>query len=126
MQDLLSGLDSSVFDVPPSPDVVRKPASTSKTHRSPLRHIYNTPIKPKRFKSSVSHITSPLAQKTPRLNPENDDVGSLLEGAEDWDWDDMNSDFLTPKKSPKRRVSVSHPRAIWCTDVGVGDTGYSS
>lgn len=27
------------------------------------------------------------------------DLSMLVDGAEDWDWDDMNSDFMTPQKS---------------------------
>jgi hypothetical protein len=31
----------------------------------------------------------------------------LLEGAEDWDWGDMDADFLTPKKAPiKKPIQV--------------------
>jgi DNA replication ATP-dependent helicase Dna2 len=30
-----------------------------------------------------------------------DDFSALLEGAEDWNWEDMESDFLTPKKKGK-------------------------
>lgn len=34
-------------------------------------------------------------------------ISQLMEGAEDWDWDDMNADFLSPKRlvSPKKAVS---------------------
>lgn len=114
MQDLLSGLDSSVFDAPPSPDAPRKPLSSSKRPKSPLTHICRTPRKIKRVKSKLAHVLSPVAEpKLPslfsKISDENakDDAAFLLDGAEDWDWDDMNADFLTPKKSPKKRVAVS-------------------
>jgi DNA replication ATP-dependent helicase Dna2 len=31
-------------------------------------------------------------------------MATLMDGAENWDWDDMESDFLTPKKNRKNKV----------------------
>ena len=99
MNDLLAGLDGSIFDSVPSPDPPRKRPTPTKTHQSPLRRLYKTPTKANHRKHAASPLPALLETAT-------EDVSQLLQGAEDWDWDDMNSDFLTPKKnaSPKRRV----------------------
>lgn len=102
MSDLLSGIDSSIFDSVPSPDPPRKRAASVKVPHSPLRRLYKTPTKSKPKRCTAS----PLQSISEATNGQNEDLSQLLEGAADWDWDDMNADFLTPKKnaSPKRRV----------------------
>ena len=46
----------------------------------------------------------------PSSSKENDgDLAMLLDGAETWDWADMEADFMTPKKSHgKAKVRVHH------------------
>lgn len=45
-----------------------------------------------------------------------DDLSVLLDGAENWDWGDMEADFLTPRKKTASPKKVSHlfydPRSI--------------
>lgn len=45
-----------------------------------------------------------------------DDLSILLDGAENWDWADMEADFMTPKKKTASPRKVSHfvlgPRSI--------------
>ncbi len=36
-------------------------------------------------------------------NAGNEDIAQLCEGAEHWDWDDMNSDFMTTEISSASR-----------------------
>ena len=46
--------------------------------------------------------------KAPAMHVAHDvDIAELMEGAENWDWDDMNSDILTPKRSPKKTVRLT-------------------
>lgn len=102
MADLLAGLDDSFFNAVPSPDPSpkkeRPEASLATadtfsvlTSTSGLVGQYDTP------KTTVG--------SAPEARDENFD--QLLEGAEDWDWNDMNDDFLSPKKvSPKKRSPV--------------------
>ncbi|KZT00075.1 Dna2-domain-containing protein [Laetiporus sulphureus 93-53] len=57
-------------------------------------------------RSSSTELRTP----TKEASAEDVDVAQLLQGAEDWDWDDMNSDFLSPKKdSPKKTAATSGP-----------------
>ncbi|OBZ77918.1 DNA replication ATP-dependent helicase/nuclease DNA2 [Grifola frondosa] len=99
MNALLSDLDSSLA-TPSSPakHVLVSP-------KQPPRCIAPvTPMKPAR-RASVISTPTPSAHKAPVVYSANDvDVDALVEGAEDWDWNDMNSDFMSPRKqrSPKR------------------------
>lgn len=94
MADLLAGIDDSFFNAVPTPDPTPK--------KKPLE---------------ASRVTAGTSVPQPKLAPENrnapsvpethandDDFDQLLAGAEDWDWNDMNDDFLSPKKvSPKKK-----------------------
>ncbi|KZT71118.1 Dna2-domain-containing protein [Daedalea quercina L-15889] len=72
-----------------------------------------TPATPKRHLSRKTQ--SPCtrhALATPAKSPavfmaQDVDIAGLMEGAEDWDWDDMNSDILSPKRSPKKTPSAA-------------------
>ena len=86
MESLLSGLNDSFFNAVPSPD-------PSPVKPAPSRHR-TTPNKPK---------SRPVP---PSITPEDVDMAALVDGAENWDWDDMESDFLTPKKKQNCKVSV--------------------
>jgi DNA replication ATP-dependent helicase Dna2 len=48
-----------------------------------------------------------LFATAPPVNGPALDVKALLEGAENWDWADMEDDFLTPKK-PRVKSKVCH------------------
>ncbi|PSR81326.1 hypothetical protein PHLCEN_2v6405 [Hermanssonia centrifuga] len=107
MADLLSGLDSSMFSAGPSPDRPRKSSGPLRIPKSPLRHIYKTPTKPKLVKSGAPLVfPQPAEPKLQSLASHDEDIAQLLDGAEAWDWDDMYSDFLTPKKSPRKHGGV--------------------
>ena len=56
-----------------------------------------------------SPVKRPIKQSTVDV-----DIAALVDGAENWDWDDMESDFLTPKKNRGTKNNV-------CDEV---DTGY--
>ncbi|KAJ3553389.1 hypothetical protein NM688_g3640 [Phlebia brevispora] len=141
MKELLSGLDSSMFNAPPSPDVPRtratKPLSSSSESNSARlstnKSILTTPTKPKQgytnTKVAASRAVNETKTKAPILTVKSEsvvrgdcgqdenhdaarqreDLDQLLAGAEDWDWDDMNSDFLTPKKSPSKAGRPAMP-----------------
>ncbi|PIL27261.1 hypothetical protein GSI_10406 [Ganoderma sinense ZZ0214-1] len=108
------------------------------TSASPTRPRV-TPLFPPRTPVRANKTTSP-SKRTPKTHGikssghvhevgaypvESVDIDALLDGAEDWDWDDMNSDFMTPRKSspvkPKRsRYAVSNetasgPKVTRCT-----------
>ncbi|GBE84559.1 DNA replication ATP-dependent helicase/nuclease dna2 [Sparassis crispa] len=85
LNDLLSGLDSSFFNAASSSD----PPEIPSPHKKCPNVIPKTPTKV--------------------LTPRNVDLDELVAGAEDWDWDDMNSDFMSPKKpkSPKKTLKIA-------------------
>ena len=119
MANLLAGIDNSILDASPFPN---PPTSRN-------RKLYSTPTKSKRATpydrkpiSSLSRTSSGESQKSSDADDSQAetlisnydhadttnqtlvyfDVSGLLDGAEDWDWDDMN-DFLSPnKRSPKK------------------------
>lgn len=103
MQDLLAGIDDSFFNAVPSPDPPRKRVSSTKIQLSPVRCLFKTPKK-----NRDSRVVSPLAHHSSaqKNNDDAENIAFLLEGAEDWDWDDMNADFLTPKKATPRKHKV--------------------
>ncbi|KAG1804110.1 Dna2-domain-containing protein [Suillus subaureus] len=76
MKNLLSGLDSA--RQPEGPPKLKRTASCSSiAPQTPSKH----------------------AGGRPSSHKNNLDVSMLLDGAENWDWNDMEIDFLTPKKS---------------------------
>lgn len=106
MQSLLAGIDDSFFNAVPSPDPPRKrvPSST-KVHLSPVRCLYKTPKK-----NRNGRVTSPLTHRSPlpKDAADTENLALLLEGAEDWDWADMEADFMTPKKATPRKQKVCY------------------
>ena len=93
MDGLLAGIDSSFFDAVPSPAPSPKkarrppsvPAASDTTQTVPTRTSGN---------AGVSHTNEESA------------LAQLLEGAEDWDWDDMEED-LNVKKCANIKVRHS-------------------
>ncbi|KAI0635451.1 Dna2-domain-containing protein [Trametes polyzona] len=89
------------------------PPPTSPTRRRVAPPQPRTPLRASRFNGSPRGATaratrsseSPKARHTVYA-AQDVDFDALMEGVEDWDWDEMNSDFLTPRKSspvkPKR------------------------
>ena len=72
---------------------------------------------PRKTESPCARRALATPPKAPVIHVAHDvDIAELMEGAEDWDWDDMNSDILTPKRSPKKTVRLTRllttPRAM--------------
>ncbi|GLB41287.1 putative DNA replication factor Dna2 [Lyophyllum shimeji] len=90
MADLLVDLDSSFWNAVPTPDPSpRKPTPTQ--------------ILTPRRRDAQNPAVKPLAPSPSKVFSAGEvDMATLLEGAENWDWDDMNSDVLTPKKTPRK------------------------
>ncbi|KAJ6613311.1 Dna2-domain-containing protein [Mycena sp. CBHHK59/15] len=107
MKSLLSDLDASFWNAVPTPDPT--PAKPPR-HGSRLEPS-TTPTKaPITLKKAAVQISGPkvLENKPKTLSAENVDMAALLDGAEDWDWSDMNSDFMSPvKKSPRKITDLS-------------------
>lgn len=75
-----------------------------------------TPIKKTPARKPLSVKRSPgvrrsasLSATAPSVNGTALDVKALLEGAESWDWGDMEDDFLTPKKPLVKSGKVAMP-----------------
>ena len=105
MADLLGGLDDSrCFPVPttdPSPVGYRVP------------HGCKTPSKPRiRKPATMAHpqVTASVPPPCKVLSADDINMAELLQGAEDWDWDD---DLLTPKESLRKvtQVTSSTPKS---------------
>ncbi|KAJ7863097.1 DNA replication factor Dna2-domain-containing protein [Mycena olivaceomarginata] len=88
MNDLLAGLDQddSFWNAVPTPDTTPVKPSPSFAKQSRSR----PPITPNKPQNSTA--------KQKPVTPGDVDMAALLEGAEDWDWSDMNSDFISPVK----------------------------
>lgn len=97
MADLLSGLEDSFFNAVPTPDPIPKKkhpvasGAAAATSTTRLVEQRKTPVT-QGNQSSIS-----------QANEEN--LDQLLEGAEGWDWNDMDDDFLSPKKVSPRKAS---------------------
>ncbi|KAK7689454.1 hypothetical protein QCA50_007246 [Cerrena zonata] len=111
MNGLLSGIDDSFFDAVPSPDPTPQKGRVLGRTTSRLSLLQKTPSKSKTPRKNIA--TSPLsARKSSCANASNnhvENIEALLEGAESWDWDDMNSDFMTPEAN---RIQNAMPEKI--------------
>ncbi|KAJ6508771.1 DNA replication factor Dna2-domain-containing protein [Mycena sanguinolenta] len=104
MKNLLAGLDEddSFWNAVPSPNStpVKPPPTLAEQTRSIAAPV--TPTQPQ---------NTTAAKKKP-LTPGDVDMAALLEGAEDWDWSDMNADFISPVKqrptSPDQSMGPVH------------------
>ncbi|EJD05682.1 Dna2-domain-containing protein [Fomitiporia mediterranea MF3/22] len=96
MQELLSGVDSSFFDAVPSPDPTPKKRKRPTEELSENKHLSG--------QKENANVVFESAKKKPRaLGSQDYDIAALLEGAEDWDWDDM----LSPvRKKPAVRMAI--------------------
>ncbi|KAG2362435.1 hypothetical protein BDR07DRAFT_1030989 [Suillus spraguei] len=79
-------------------------------------HCGKTPMKKTPGRRPLSVKRSPVARRTaslsatiPLVNETALDVKALLEGAENWDWKDMEDDFITPKKPQVKSKTVAMP-----------------
>jgi len=106
MADLLDGLDDSFWNAVPTPDTSPVKPSVPHQFATPSEH-------------PTQNLTSspcPRAAATPPppskvLSADDVDMAELLQGAENWDWDD---DLLTPKKSPRKPAPVRFTQST-CT-----------
>ncbi|TFK52072.1 Dna2-domain-containing protein [Heliocybe sulcata] len=88
MADLLSGLDDTELTLSSSP-VKTEVQETM---------IPRTPTKPKEVAKPVAKMEVKLELEETHAQADLS-MNTLTNGAEDWDWDDMEYDFLTPKKA---------------------------
>ncbi|KAJ3575988.1 hypothetical protein NP233_g746 [Leucocoprinus birnbaumii] len=99
MASLLSGLDNAhATSVQITPSKSKKPQKVERVFEKMKSPKFKTPTKPQGL-STTRAATNDL------------DISGLLDGADDWDWDDMN-DFMTPQKaasSPKKAKSTPRP-----------------
>ncbi|KAG2336117.1 hypothetical protein BDR05DRAFT_1006149 [Suillus weaverae] len=58
-------------------------------------------------RSPVARRSTSLSATAPPINETALDVKALLEGAENWDWADMEADFMTPKKPQVKSRTVA-------------------
>ncbi|KAJ7459871.1 AAA domain-containing protein [Mycena latifolia] len=101
MKNLLSDMDDSFWNAVPTPDPtpVKPPPAESLHSTIPI-----TPTKPpNKMTAATNHPKS--------LSPGDVEMAALLDGAENWDWSDMNSDFISPvkKSPPKSDISPATP-----------------
>lgn len=97
MNGLLAGIDNSFFDAVPSPDPSpKKIKASAKSCAKPAGIECNS--------------SSPNVKGTTKSNEVTEsDLASLLEGAENWDWNDMELDAC----------SVNNPKKVYvgCFDL---------
>lgn len=61
----------------------------------------------RRVESPAKMRKASCVERSASLKENDGDLAMLLDGAETWDWTDMEADFVTPKKSPgKNKVCV--------------------
>jgi DNA replication ATP-dependent helicase Dna2 len=99
MADLLGGLDDTFWTAVPSPDPSPVKPSVPRQLTTPSKHQIQKSIAPARPQAAG---TLPPPSKV--LSAGDVDMAELLQGAENWDWDD---DLLTPKKSPQKAAQVT-------------------
>ncbi|KAH9896571.1 Dna2-domain-containing protein [Cubamyces lactineus] len=116
-------LESLFAEFDSTPTVAASSASPSRSKRATGPQP-RTPLRAARLDSSPRHTSKIGASNgtsareshaTHAVAFDNVDYDALMEGVEDWDWDDMNSDCMSPRKSspvkPKRsRFSVAHEK----------------
>jgi DNA replication ATP-dependent helicase Dna2 len=98
MADLLGGLDDSFWNAVPTPDSSPIKSSVPRQRTTPSKH------QPQHFAATSRPKASATAPPPSKMLSAGDiDLTELLQGAENWDWDD---DLLTPKKSPRKAAQV--------------------
>lgn len=103
MRSLLG--NDAFWNAVPSPNVTpvkRPPLKAPPSKRAPTV----TPTKQRPGTAATTQGSSSVAVPSPAEV----DIAALLEGAEDWDWTDMNSDFTSPKKAPVTKPSQTQVR----------------
>ncbi|KAJ7069715.1 Dna2-domain-containing protein [Mycena amicta] len=85
------------LDIPVAHPTPAETASTSKPFRATNASLSSTRLPPATPTKNAKPNGKSVAM-------EDVDMSALLEGAEDWDWSDMNADFLSPVK-PKPKAT---------------------
>ncbi|KAI0079152.1 hypothetical protein K474DRAFT_705784 [Panus rudis PR-1116 ss-1] len=104
MNSLLADLDNSFFNAVPSPDPT--PRKQKRVDGTPSRSKNTkTPSKLRSGKTAPESRSDEGTTPVPSLD-------ALLEGAEDWDWEDMHADFMTPQKPKEEKVEAKVPPPV--------------
>lgn len=105
LDDIFSELDSSAGVKTASP---ARPRVTIPPPRTPARaaRVRNSPLK----SSDTRYLVTTAEQSLHCAHDE--DLDALMDGAGDWDWDDMNSDIMTPRRSSPVKPKVTLQRGI--------------
>lgn len=105
--DFLSSLFSEIDSAP-----IPAPAS-SPTRRRAAAPQPRTPLRASRFNGSPHGVQAKHAPQadSPKFRhtvyaAQDVDFDALMDGVDDWDWDEMKSDFLTPHKSSPVKAKV--------------------
>ncbi|TCD66888.1 Tripartite DNA replication factor [Steccherinum ochraceum] len=116
MDDILSGMDATAIPKAQAPcrplvaDAAKLARPTMSMHERASGDVvqrahasksgFSTPRKQKTL--AVNMVTPRSSRRRTTSSPakptSHNETSELLEGVADWDWDDMNSDFMTPKK----------------------------
>ncbi|TDL20255.1 Dna2-domain-containing protein [Rickenella mellea] len=113
MADLLSGLDNSFFDAAPTPDP--SPQKKIALPTSGNKRIPLSPLSNRKFDNPslsvlqsneppLSDVFSNSSNLVTQVPLQNVDMDALLDGVEDWDWNDMDADFMSPNKAKTKAV----------------------
>ena len=113
MEQLLAGLDDTLSDYVPTPPKPKpKPTAKPQPKVSPLSQRPTAKMGIALAKSPVRNQPTPTRkgknkENPPRALPKPKVVDSLLTGAEDWDWADMEAEATAPAvvKGPVLQVS---------------------
>lgn len=90
MADILNTISDDFFNAVPSPDPSPKKRAITKAKP---QLIGRRPQKPNDILTSKFCVAE-----------EDVDMAALVHGAQDWDWGDMEADFLSPKKARKHSL----------------------
>ena len=109
-------LESLFAEFDSTPTVAASSASPSRSKRATGPQP-RTPLRAARLDSSPRHTSKIGASNgtsareshaTHAVASDNVDYDALMEGVEDWDWDDMNSDCMSPRKSSPVKPKVEN------------------
>ena len=116
LDDIFAELDGGAPVPAPHPPRRQSAATWVPPPRTPERAKKVTAF-PRHTPSRKHAYLSPVKRERALHVAENVDIDSLIAGAEDWDWDDMNSDFMTPRKSSPVIPKVRTLFSLWSTTL---------
>ncbi|KAJ7109745.1 DNA replication factor Dna2-domain-containing protein [Mycena crocata] len=112
MKNLLADMDDSFWNATPTPDPTPAKPSAAASSLATSKAAPLTPTKPSNKNNAPPKVSKPLT-------PGDVDMAALLDGAEDWDWSDMNSDFISPPETVPIHVPLPYTR---CTVESVTES----